>query len=540
MSVATSRQRARTRLFLLQVIKGLALAITICFGTACGSGGESRPCDGVTCDGGTCISDETGVRCECAPGACQDQNDPLHCIPCSDADGDGDTDSDSDGDIDGDVDGDEDTETDHPTITGISGTGSVSGIGVDPEELSACRELPAERVPADQRVDNLILVNGTNLGDVTEARSEGLCGQGTLVFGHEVVSMSMVLLRLPAELTITAGGLFLLTLVTPLGTAEAQLFILRGEDGEDCASSILEPDEDGTYVLAGDLRVEGNLEVTESGTFGTVTVLQSVWLPECPPGYERDTRRDIVLCTNGHDEMVKVGDFWVDRYEASVWADADCTTGIREHVPYGSESTAYTDAFPFHGQIYNFEDQLFACSVSDVRPSRWLTWFQAQSACAASGKHLITNAEWQAAVVGTVDPRSITADVGACRTDAELSGPRPTGQAGASPGGEGSCISLWGAEDMIGNLIEWTADWYGQGGDSDDGFQPDEYFDDEYSNVDTAEGHGDIATSFPSAGLRGGSWENGTGAGAFSLDLTNSPAATNRNYRIGFRCARSF
>ena len=36
--------------------------------------------------------------------------------------------------------------------------------------------------------------------------------------------------------------------------------------------------------------------------------------------------------------------------------------------------------------------------------------------------------------------------------------------------------------------------------------------------------------------LRGGNWNNGANAGAFTLNLNNAPTNTNNN--IGFRCAR--
>lgn len=39
----------------------------------------------------------------------------------------------------------------------------------------------------------------------------------------------------------------------------------------------------------------------------------------------------------------------------------------------------------------------------------------------------------------------------------------------------------------------------------------------------------------PNAFLRGGNWNNETNAGAFALNLNNSPTNTNNN--IGFRCA---
>jgi len=355
----------------------------------------------------------------------------------TDIDSESDADADSDEDSDPDTDGDVDEEL--PVITGLNGTGAEQEVSVSLSELTACGELPAARTGAARRLSDTLVVQGENLDGTSAAHAEGTCGQGRIEFTVEEESMSEVRLRLPGALTITAGGLFLLTLVTPVGEARAELFVLQGERGDsalDCVGDTCTLAHN--LVVEGDGTFTGDLDVAGTGTFDTLetnelTVTMSIWLPECPSGYERDPRRDIVLCSNGRDEMVKVGDFWVDRYESSVWQNADCS-GIQ----YGDTDDWATVSvgFPYHG---SFTVPLYACSVTGVTPSRYLTWFQAQSACAASGKRLLTNGEWQAAVAGTEDPGGCVVSAG---------GPRATGA--------GTCLSHWGVEDLIGNLWEWV------------------------------------------------------------------------------------
>src|SRR5262249_23678496 len=47
---------------------------------------------------------------------------------------------------------------------------------------------------------------------------------------------------------------------------------------------------------------------------------------------------------------------------------------------------------------------VYALSLPGVEPSACITWFQANQACQLSGKHLLTNVEWQGAAAGTPDP----------------------------------------------------------------------------------------------------------------------------------------
>ena len=122
-----------------------------------------------------------------------------------DADSDGDHDADGDGDADGDSDSDGDTVI-VPVITGLEGTGAARAVSVTLDELTACRGLPAERVGAERRLNDTLVVRGENLAGTSAASAVGDCGQGRINFTVEEESMSEVRLRLPAELAITAGA----------------------------------------------------------------------------------------------------------------------------------------------------------------------------------------------------------------------------------------------------------------------------------------------------------------------------------------------
>jgi hypothetical protein len=141
------------------------------------------------------------------------------------------------------------------------------------------------------------------------------------------------------------------------------------------------------------------------------------------------------------DIMVPVGPLCVDKYEASVWSQPGGAG-----VQYPSSDPRYPATFPPNG---NWTEPLYAASVKGVSPSVFLTWFQAQQACALSGKRLLTNAEWQMAAAGTPDPGLAGDGVNTCNTNTP--GPLPTGSAA-------TCISKWGVMDMVGNVGEWVAD----------------------------------------------------------------------------------
>ncbi len=218
-------------------------------------------------------------------------------------------------------------------------------------------------------------------------------------------------------------------------------------------------------------------------------------------------------CANPNDPndmMVPVGDFCVDKYEATVWSTP--TGGTQ----YGAASDNYlcTDDGQTCGN--GGSNPIYARSVPTYTPSRYITWFQANAACDNSGKHLLTNAEWQSAVRGTVDP-------GASGTPPNCN----TGSAGpTNTGGGTNCLSSAGAENMVGSLEEWVADWqvntstggsttWGPGGDA-----------------------AYVGPNYITAMIRGGAYNSAGLAGIFAVNALNNPYSGTTLASLGFRCGR--
>lgn len=224
------------------------------------------------------------------------------------------------------------------------------------------------------------------------------------------------------------------------------------------------------------------------------------------------------------DMMVRVGPICVDKYEASVWSGIEPSA-----VQYGVDEDDYPEAFPDDG---NWTVPAYALSKTGVVPSRFITWFQAQQACALSGKRLLTNAEWQMAAAGTFDPGANDGSKNTrCNTEGTLPGPRRTALAGSTSGGEDSCISLWGVEDMVGNLSERVADWMPSAECTSFAWGT---LKDDFACVN-AYGR----TNVPAQVFRGGNWTHGRYAGQFAISTWVGDANPFFTHGvIGFRCAR--
>ena len=163
---------------------------------------------------------------------------------------------------------------------------------------------------------------------------------------------------------------------------------------------------------------------------------------------------------------------------------------------------------------------VYAVSIPGVRPSVFVTWFQAAAAARNSLKRLPTNQEWQVAALGT--PDTAFADDGATTCNSDNLAPGLT-----LTGSRSNCTSDVGAFDMVGNAFEWVAEWVprstacpGWGTFSDD--------------LMCLAGANE--TSGPGALNRGGLGSDPSVAGVFTVDASRRPQDSSSI--IGFRCAR--
>lgn len=239
-------------------------------------------------------------------------------------------------------------------------------------------------------------------------------------------------------------------------------------------------------------------------------------------------------------DAVQSGNLCIDKYEASVWETTNASLIIKiklglatladltaaHAIQHGVSSADYGPGCPPTG---NGCVTFYAVSIPGVTPSAYLTWFQAAAAARNAGKRLPTNAEWQAAALGTPDPGISAAGSQDCNT-------KNGGGAGVDAvvptGARKNCKSDVGAFDMVGNLWEWVADWVPlstapcPGWAAAAGFSSDDAMC--LAGADTTKG--------PGALIRGGFFGFGTNAGVFTVDGLFYPSA--EISVVGFRAAR--
>jgi hypothetical protein len=236
-------------------------------------------------------------------------------------------------------------------------------------------------------------------------------------------------------------------------------------------------------------------------------------------------------------DAVASGGLCMDAFEASAWRvpaanaqNAALVAKIRQGIATAADLSAGgaaqlgllasgDDYAPCADDGQTGCGDVYAVSLRSVAPAAFITFFQAQEACANSGKRLPTNAEWQASATGTPDPG---ADNGT--TDCNTA-------SGSDPitGARASCVSSRGAFDMVGNVGEWVADWTVRptvctGWAS-------------FSNDQMCLAGADSVQAIPAAIVRGGAFAAIGGPSAGPLAIHPFPVNHSAGF-IGFRCAR--
>jgi len=235
-------------------------------------------------------------------------------------------------------------------------------------------------------------------------------------------------------------------------------------------------------------------------------------------------------------DAVVSGTVCMDKYEASVWRvpfPATANKGLAKKIQAGKVKitdltkggttqlgVASDDYAPCADSGQNCASDIYAVSLPGVTPSAYVTWFQAQVACKNARKRLPSNAEWQAAVTVTPDP-GLDNGTTDCNTNSTW--------AAVLTGSRSSCVSPDGAFDMVGNLLEWVADWVPQSTACGT------WSADVSSTNDSQCLAGAATTGEPGALLRGGYFGHGSRAGPLAVDVF----VPSFEYDfVGFRCAR--
>ncbi len=246
---------------------------------------------------------------------------------------------------------------------------------------------------------------------------------------------------------------------------------------------------------------------------------------------------------------VPAGEFWMG--QTHIWLRSALEWTERARLDAHPAHVVELDAFYIDKyEITNTEYALFAGSTNHGKPWHWVggqipqgqekwpvynvSWYDAEAFCSWAGKRLPTEAEWEKAARGGLDRKLYPWG--------DEFGPKPGGRFGDGavrngpkmahygfpngPAAVGSYpANAYGLYDMIGNVWEWTADWYGRN---------------YYTETPSANPKGPDTGTYKV--IRGAGWgdEEHTPTrstmSVFYRNYTNPDSGTST---IGFRCATS-
>lgn len=239
-------------------------------------------------------------------------------------------------------------------------------------------------------------------------------------------------------------------------------------------------------------------------------------------------------------DSVQSGTVCMDKYESSVWYVPPSAHSLIARIQDGRATRANLRSasaiaagvvqlgladgdLVAHGcpATGNGCVDFYAVSIPGVRPSVYVTWFQAAAAARNSLKRLPTNQEWQVAALGTPDTAFADDGVTTCNSDNLAPGTLTL------TGSRSNCTSDVQAFDMVGNVWEWVAEWLPRSNACADWG----VFSDDLMCL-----AGASPTTGPGAINRGGIGSDPSVAGVFTVDATRRPQ--DASPIIGFRCAR--
>ena len=259
----------------------------------------------------------------------------------------------------------------------------------------------------------------------------------------------------------------------------------------------------------------------------------------------------IAAQTAAPDGMVLVpeGKFWMGRAYTIFLNSADLLARDRmDDIP---ANNVHLDAFYIDKYEVTNEDYAPFVQATNTRvPWHWpqgkipsgqeklpvynVNWYEATEYCKWAGKRLPTEAEWEKAARGGLDRNHYAwGDAVIDRRESRLLSPQGAGRTGgtvpavlgrlnASPVGSME-PNGYGLYDIIGNVMEWTNDWY---------------YNNYYPFMPKVNPTGPETGKYKS--VRGAGWADGNGHGEEKVvDYRNFSDPDTRIPTIGFRCAKA-